>query len=79
MDSVSIREARRQLSELVNAAELGETVVITRHGREAARLVPPLPAGKGRLPDLTEFRASIALSGKPLSEVVVEARRRERF
>jgi hypothetical protein len=31
------------------------------------------------LPDLTEFRKSIKLKGKPLSETVIEMRREERF
>jgi prevent-host-death family protein len=39
---VGIREARRRLTELVSRAEQGETVVITRSGREVARLGPPL-------------------------------------
>lgn len=41
-ETVGIREARRRLAELVSRAEQGETVVITRGGREVARLGPPL-------------------------------------
>lgn len=40
--SVGIREARARLAELVDRVERGETVVITRSGREVARLGPPL-------------------------------------
>jgi prevent-host-death family protein len=39
---ISIREVRGRLAELVDRAERGETVVITRGGREVARLSPPL-------------------------------------
>jgi prevent-host-death family protein len=41
-EAVGIREARARLAELVDRAERGETVVITRSGREVARLGPPL-------------------------------------
>ncbi|WP_186419774.1 type II toxin-antitoxin system prevent-host-death family antitoxin [Bosea sp. CS1GBMeth4] len=37
---ISVSEAKAQLTELVRRAEAGETVVLTRHGREAVRLVP---------------------------------------
>jgi prevent-host-death family protein len=40
MKSVSLAEAKARLSTLVNEAEAGETVYITRHGKPAARLVP---------------------------------------
>jgi prevent-host-death family protein len=38
---VSIAEARNRLSELIRAAEAGEKVVITRHGKPVAQLAPP--------------------------------------
>jgi prevent-host-death family protein len=41
MDGVNIAEAKAHLSELVDRAESGETVEITRRGKPAARLVPP--------------------------------------
>jgi len=37
---VSIAEAKNRLSQLVRAAEGGESVVITRHGRPVAQLMP---------------------------------------
>jgi prevent-host-death family protein len=39
MDRVPLRDAKARLSELVDAAERGEPVTITRHGRAAAVLV----------------------------------------
>ena len=41
MKQVGAFEAKNKLSELLDLAERGEEVVITRHGREVARLVPP--------------------------------------
>lgn len=40
--NVSITEAKAKLSELVGRAEAGEEIVITRHGKIAARLLPPV-------------------------------------
>jgi prevent-host-death family protein len=37
---VSIAEAKNRLSQLVRAAESGESVVITRNGRPVAQLMP---------------------------------------
>ena len=41
MREVGAFEAKNKLSELLDLAEGGEEVVITRHGKEVARLVPP--------------------------------------
>ena len=47
---VSIAEAKNRLSQLVRAAEGGESVVITRHGRPVAQLMPaPVRRRKVRL------------------------------
>lgn len=72
-------EARKRLSALVDAAERGESVTITRRGKKVARLVPVEPEGGRGLPDLSEFRASIQVKGKPLSEMVRALRDEERF
>jgi len=79
MDTVSIREARKRLSELIAAAERGESVIITRRGREVALLAPLARKPRRRLPDLSEFRASIKVKGKGLSETVTAMRSRERY
>lgn len=80
MKPVSLKEARKRLGNLVDAAERGETVVITRRGRKVAQLVPARPEKpRAGFPDLTEFRKSIKLKGKPMSETVIEMRREERF
>ena len=41
MREVGAFEAKNKLSELLDLAESGEEIIITRHGKEAARLVPP--------------------------------------
>ena len=40
MKSVSLADAKAHLSALVDKAEAGESVCITRHGKPVARLVP---------------------------------------
>ena len=40
MDEVGLFEAKNKLSELVDRAERGEEVVITRRGKPVAKLVP---------------------------------------
>ena len=41
MKEVGAFEAKNKLSALLDLVEQGEEVVITRHGKEVARLVPP--------------------------------------
>ena len=43
---VSVKEARDKLDELLDRAEAGEEVVLTREGRPPARIVVARPAGK---------------------------------
>lgn len=41
---VSVTDAKGQLTELVRRSEKGDDIVLTRHGRPVARLVPICPA-----------------------------------
>lgn len=45
MRTIGIFEAKAQLSQLIQAMEAGEDVVLTRHGKPVARLVPPAAHG----------------------------------
>ena len=78
MSPVSLKQARERLGDLVRAVERGEPVVITRRGREVARLVPVERSRRGRLPDLTAFRASLRVSGKSLTRELLDQRSEER-
>jgi len=42
---ISTAEAKDRLPQLIRAVEAGEEVIITRHGKPVAQLVPP-PAGR---------------------------------
>ena len=78
MDDVNLKEARRRLGQLVDAAERGETVVITRRGRKVARLVPMHERARPGLPDLTDFRASLKPKGRSLTDELLAQREEER-
>jgi prevent-host-death family protein len=71
---INIKKARTCFSELIERAERGEQIVVTRRGKPAARIVPSGPTvPPGRLPDLSAHRASIKLRGT-LTEAVVQER-----
>ena len=72
--AAGIREARQNLSALLDEVRKGREVVITDRGRPVARLVPP--RGESTLPFSSHrrFRAGIRLTGRPLSDTVAEER-----
>jgi len=43
MKEIGAFEAKNKLSQLLDQVERGEEVVITRHGKAVARLIPPTP------------------------------------
>ena len=55
MESIGLFEAKTHLSELVARAERGEEVVITRHNKPVAKLVPVSAAE----PDAAARRAAV--------------------
>lgn len=78
MVEVSVKEARDNFRAYLDRAEAGEEIVITRRGKEVARIVPPRREPK-QFPDLTEFRKSIELRSEPMSETVIRQRRESRY
>ena len=61
---IPISEAKGQLTELARRAELGDEVILTRHGRAVVRLVPVEPAigSNERLELLTSLQVSARAS-----------------
>lgn len=78
MLEVNIKELRKQLAEYIARVEAGEEIIVTRRGKAVARLTPPVRP-RPQFPDLTEFRASIALRGEDMSETVITERREARY
>jgi len=46
MTTVKLAHAKAHLSELIDRAEAGETIAITRHGKVVAQLTPAKPERK---------------------------------
>ena len=61
---IALSDATARLTDLVRQAEAGEEVVLTRHGRPAARIiaVAPAPTGEARMRLIERLRASAARS-----------------
>lgn len=78
MKAVSVTELRKRLSALVDEVSLGHEVSVVRRGQEVARLVRPRPKRR-RLPPLGAFRASIRVTGEPMSQTVIRSRREARY
>ena len=60
MRTVNVKEAKATLSALIQAAENGETTIVTKHGRPVARIVPSSDASEaGHKPSFAELLLSI--------------------
>ena len=75
---VNVKEARDKISKLLDRTLKGEEILILRRGKKVARLVPATNEEK-RLPDLSNFRASIKIKGDSLSRTVIDDRNTERY
>jgi prevent-host-death family protein len=73
MKRIGIREARQALPQLVDQAEAGEEIIITRQGRPVARLVAA-PRASRALPALADFRAGLGTEGTPAVRLLREER-----
>ncbi len=77
MLEVNIRDARANLSALLDRVETGEEIIIKRRGKAIAKIVSPQT--NCMLPSLKDFRSSIKISGKSMSQSIVDARKEDRF
>lgn len=73
MKRIGIREARQALPQLVDQAEAGEEIIITRQGRPVARIVA-VPRATRALPSLGDFRARLGADGTPAVRLLREER-----
>jgi prevent-host-death family protein len=74
MRSAGIREARQNLSALLEQVRKGREVIITDRGQPVARLVPVEQLSKRPFTSHRRLRARIHLKGKPLSETIANER-----
>ena len=78
MTTVSIKEARAKISILIDKAGHGEEIIITRRGKNVARILG-IRGTRPKLPPLDQFRQSIKISGIPMSRVVSDNRSDGRY
>ena len=81
MREVQASEAKTHLPRLLDEVERGETIVITRHGRPIARIVPEVSRRQAEnakaVEELRAVRRSIAARGASLSWDELQAYRDE--
>lgn len=74
---LGVKELRQRIGEVLERVARGEEVTVLKRGKPAARIVPPNAVSRP-LPPQDEFRASIHMTGAPLSETVRSGRDEER-
>lgn len=74
MRRAGVREARQNLSALLEEVKKGREVVITERGRPVAKLVPPDRPQGGGVPNLAAFRRSMPALDPPLTTTIEEER-----
>jgi len=74
MKKAGIREARQNLSALIDEVRKGHEVTITDRGKPVARLVPPRPGETKPFRGRTAFRRSIPAPVAALSSAIIDDR-----
>lgn len=79
LKEVGAFEAKNRLGQLLDLVEGGEEVVITRHGKEVARLVPPKGGinraeARAAAQRIREMRKGVTLGGLSLKDLINEGR-----
>jgi prevent-host-death family protein len=74
MRTAGVREARQNLSALLEEVKKGRVIVITERGRPVAKLVPPDRPRRRGVPNLVAFRRTMPVLDPPLSATVAEER-----
>jgi prevent-host-death family protein len=79
MKTIGAFEAKNRLSELLEAAENGEEVMITKHGRPVAKLTPVDNFDRARAREaiewMKEFRKKHPLRGLKIKDLINEGRK----
>src|SRR5580700_4005499 len=70
MRQAGVRQARQNLSVLLESVGKGHEIVITDRGRPVARLVPPLPLSPKAFPGRAGFRRAMPELKPPLSSTL---------
>lgn len=79
MSATNIRDARKNLSALLEQAERGEEVIISRRGKPIARLVHVHDEENVRFPSRAELRSELPPAQESAGDLVRRLRDDERF
>ena len=74
MRKTGIREARQNLSALIEEVKKGREIIITERGKPVARLAPLQPRRGKPFPGLAAFRRTMPVVNPPLSQAILEDR-----
>ena len=80
MKEIGAFEAKNKLAELLDLAEKGEEIIITRHGKQVARLGPvqkpfDREAARRAVATIKEMRKGHSIDDKTIKEYINEGRR----
>ena len=79
MRTIGAFEAKNHLSELLEAAENGEEIMITKHGRPVAKLVPTEGFDRAKAREAAEWlkrtRKQRSLGGLSITDMIKEGRK----
>ena len=83
MRQLTVTEAKANFSQLLDAVEQGETVIITRHGKKIARIIPDkdaeLAERKAAVERLKELRKSWEPTGMTREEILAARHEGHRY
>lgn len=80
MKEIGAFEAKNKLAELLDLAEKGEEIIITRHGKQVARLGPiqrpfDREAARRAVATIKEMSKNVRLDGLSIKDLINEGRR----
>ena len=79
MKTIGAFEAKNRLSELLDAVENGEEIMITKHGRPVAKLVPVEKFDRARAREAAEWlirtRKERSLGGLSIVDMIKQGRK----
>ena len=80
MREIGAFEAKNKLAHLLDLAEKGEEIIITRHGKQVARLGPLLKtfdrqAARQAAEDIEKMSKGVKLGGIAIRELIEEGRK----
>jgi prevent-host-death family protein len=79
MKEIGAFDAKNKLAQLLDLAEKGEEIIITRHGKQVARLLPiakPFDgeAARQAVEEIKEMRKGLRLDDATIKELINEGR-----